>query len=95
MSDPHAEISTAGVIIADKTEIASGKLLIPVKDNWSRFRLPEGGEGWRGVSDTIISPGQIFGSSGSIDRKPTELGGERDGSPENGDREYVFKDSSR
>jgi hypothetical protein len=30
MSDPQAEISTAGVIIADKTEIASGKLVIGI-----------------------------------------------------------------
>jgi hypothetical protein len=28
MSDPHAEMSTAGVIIADRTEVASGKLVI-------------------------------------------------------------------
>jgi hypothetical protein len=28
ISDPHAEMSTAGVIIADRTEIASGKLVI-------------------------------------------------------------------
>jgi hypothetical protein len=28
MSDPHAEMSTAGVIIAERTEIASGKLVI-------------------------------------------------------------------
>jgi hypothetical protein len=26
MSDPHAEIRTAGVIIAERTEMASGKL---------------------------------------------------------------------
>jgi hypothetical protein len=28
MSDPHAEISTAGVIIAERTEVASGMLVI-------------------------------------------------------------------
>jgi hypothetical protein len=28
MSDPHAEMSTAGVIIADRTEIASGKFVM-------------------------------------------------------------------
>jgi hypothetical protein len=27
MSDPHAEINTAGVIIAERTEVASGKLV--------------------------------------------------------------------
>ena len=29
MSEPHAEISTAGVIIAERTEIALGKSPIP------------------------------------------------------------------
>jgi len=28
MSDPHAEMSTAGVIIAERTDVASGKLVI-------------------------------------------------------------------
>ena len=31
MSDPQAEMSTAGVIIAERTEIASGKLVMSLE----------------------------------------------------------------
>ena len=41
MSDPHAEMSTAGVIIADRTETASGKVVIGLKFRFSHSGPPQ------------------------------------------------------